>query len=184
MLDSLQPMVKLAAQNISVNLRLLTEQVYELSTESDLKDAGKSTEEISSFLEERANKVEYVWLGLYHLDGRKYGGYGEAPESIRDKSYFSMIQATNHRVVGEPEVIDGLIQIAVAVPVVVEEEVKYYLIGSYKYDVFHDVLSRINLGETGNAYILNDEGVIIGDKVLDNIQYGYHIYDKYPGEKK
>ena len=32
MLDSLQPMVKLATQNISVNLRFLTEQVYELST--------------------------------------------------------------------------------------------------------------------------------------------------------
>lgn len=183
MLDSLQPMVKLATQNISVNLRFLTEQVYELSTESILKDSGKSKEEISSFLEERANKVEYVWLGMYHLDGSKYGGFGAAPENIGDKPYFSMIRATNRRVVGEPEVIDGLIQIAVAVPILVEEEVKYYLIGSYKYDVFHDVLSRINLGETGNAYILNNEGDIIGDKVLDNIQYRYNIYDKYPDEK-
>ena len=41
----------------------------------------------------------------------------------------------------------------------------------------------MNLGETGAAYIVNEEGQIIGDKDMENIVKGVNVYEMYPDSK-
>ena len=41
-------------------------------------------------------------------------------------------------------------------------ETALYVMGAYKYDLLNDVISGINLGNTGMAYMVNREGVVTG----------------------
>lgn len=186
MINTMEPMVKIASQNVSSNLHLLTERIYQLSRRAEVKNmlvSGEEPAEMETFLEGEANRVEYVWIGIYHPDGSKFTGYGNAPADISDRKYFRFLQETGNIVIGEPEMQDDIIQLAVGIPLKTEEETAYYLIGSYKYDILNDVLSNMNLGETGAAYIVNEEGRIVGDKDVQNITKKMNVYDMYPDSK-
>ncbi|NBH81924.1 methyl-accepting chemotaxis protein [bacterium C-53] len=188
MLDTMQPMAKIASQNVSSNLHLLTERIYQLSQSVEIKtilqDSERDETDTETFLAERANEVEFVWIGIYHTDGSKYIGYGNAPEDITSQKYFQFLQQTGNIVIGEPAMLDNIVQLAVGMPLKTEEDTAYYLIGSYKYDILNDVLSNMNLGETGSAYIVNEDGVIVCDKDMENISKEVNVYDKYPESKE
>ena len=62
------------------------------------------------------------------------------------------------------------------------DETTGYLIGSYKYDLLNDVLSLLILGDTGSAYILNEDGLIIGHSDKNSIAQE-NVYDLYPAAK-
>ena len=186
MFNTMEPMAKIASQNVSSNLHLLTERIYQLSESTEVEEmlaSGKESPEMEVFLEGEANKVEFVWIGIYHTDGSKSTGYGNAPADISDRKYFKFLQETGNIVIGEPALQDDIIQLAVGIPLKTEEETVYYLVGSYKYDILNDVLSNMNLGETGTAYIVNEEGQIVGDKEMQNIEKKMNVYDMYPGSK-
>lgn len=186
MLDTMQPMVKTASQNVSSNLHLLTERMYQLSESAEIQEmliSGKESPDVVNFLEGESNKVEFVWIGIYHADGSKYTGYGNAPADISNQKYYGFLRQTGNIVIGEPLMQDNILQLAVGIPLKAEEETAYYLIGSYKYDILNDVLSNMNLGETGSAYIVNEEGKIVGDKEIENITKQINVYDEYPGSK-
>lgn len=62
MLDTMQPMARVASQNVSSNLHQLSEQMYRISVDSLLAEyleEGKE-EEIEQFLLERENEIEFV----------------------------------------------------------------------------------------------------------------------------
>ena len=124
-----------------------------------------------------------MWIGIYHTDGSKYTGYGNAPADVSDRKYFKFLEETGNIVIGEPALQDDIVQLAVGIPLKAEEDTVYYLVGSYKYDILNDVLSNMNLGETGAAYIVNEEGQIIGDKDMENIVKGVNVYEMYPDSK-
>lgn len=186
MLNTMEPMVKIASQNVSSNLHLLTERIYQLSESEKIKQmlsSGGEDPGMEAFLEGEANKVEFVWIGIYHTDGSKYTGYGKAPADVSDSKYYKFLQETGNIVIGEPAMQDDMIQLAVGIPLKTEEETAYYLVGSYKYDILNDVLSNMNLGETGTAYIVNEEGRIVGDRDMENIEKKMNVYDMYPDSK-
>ena len=47
-------------------------------------------------------------------------------------------------------------------PVKENGETALYVMGVYKYDLLNDVISSINLGRSGMAYMVNQEGVVTG----------------------
>lgn len=186
MLNTMEPMVKIASQNVSSNLHLLTERMYQLSESGEIKEmiaSGVEDAGMEAFLEGEANKVEFVWIGIYHTDGSKYTGYGNAPADVSDRKYFKFLEETGNIVIGEPALQDDIVQLAVGIPLKAEEDTVYYLVGSYKYDILNDVLSNMNLGEEGAAYIVNEEGQIIGDKDTENIVKRASVYEMYPDSK-
>lgn len=186
MFNTMEPMVKIASQNVSSNLHLLTERMYQLSESGEIREmiaSGVEDAGMEAFLEGEANKVEFVWIGIYHTDGSKYTGYGNAPADVSDRKYFKFLEETGNIVIGEPALQDDIVQLAVGIPLKAEEDTAYYLVGSYKYDILNDVLSNMNLGETGAAYIVNEEGQIIGDKDMENIVKGVNVYEMYPDSK-
>lgn len=181
MLDAMQPMARVASQNISSNLHQFSEQMYRISVDSVLTGslAAEDEEAVGEFLSERENEIEFVWLGVFHLDGSIYMGDENAPSQIKNEEYYKYIQETENRVIGKPYVERGIIQLAVIVPVSIEGELKYYAVGSYKYDLLNDVIGSINLGETGSCYIIDETGKIICDRETEKIEKGENVFELY-----
>lgn len=184
LLDNIQITARIASQGISSNLHLLTERMYNLSTEAVFLEDTSDTDAKQSRLDEAKLQIEFVWLSAYDLSGKKLYGDAEAPDSISDTKYFSFAAESQNLVIGEPYYENDTLQLCVLAPLKNEESaVTGYLVGSYKYDLLNDVLSMLILGDTGSACILNEEGKIIGDRNLQNIIDGKNIYEMYSSSK-
>ncbi len=183
LLDNLQMMTKTSSQNVSSNLHLLTDRMANLTLESTLSDPTADNTAKQKILDERKTRIEFVWLAAYDANGNKLFGDSSAPASIAEESYYQDIAETNNITIGEPYYADDIWQLSVGVPLKNGEDLYGYLIGSYKYDLLNDVLSNINIGIHGSAYMINEEGTIIADKDLDNMAKQTNIYKLY-GSKK
>lgn len=179
-LDNMQITARIAAQNISSNLHLLTERMYNFSTENVFIHDYVSVEEKQARFDTIKQQIEFVWLAAYNTSGEKLYGDASAPDTISDTKYYSLMSQTGNITIGEPYYADNILQLCVGVPLESEENVTGYLIGSYKYDLLNDVLSPLVLGDTGSACILNENGDIIGDRNLQNIIDKANVYDLYP----
>lgn len=179
-LDNMQITARIAAQNISSNLHLLTERMYNFSTEAVFIHNYVSVEEKQARFDTIKQQIEFVWLAAYNTSGEKLYGDASAPASISDTKYYSLMAQTGNITIGEPYYADNILQLCVGVPLKSEENITGYLIGSYKYDLLNDVLSPLVLGDTGSACIINENGEIIGDRNLQNIIDKVNVYDLYP----
>ncbi len=179
-LDNMKISARIASQSISSNLHLLSERIYNISIEQIFSDNTVAKEKKQIRIDEIKSQIEFVWLSVYDLSGQKLYGDELAPDSIKNTKYFSYLKETENTTIGEPYYENNILQFCIGIPLKMEEDITGYLIGSYKYDVLNDVLSMLILGNTGNAYILNEEGVIIGDRNLKNIVLQQNIYDLYP----
>lgn len=180
LLDALQPMVKTASQNVSANLHLLTDRMANIALDSDLADDSIAVEKKIAILDENESRIEFVWLAAYDLEGNQLYG-NEAPTSIADKQYYLDIQTTGNLVISEPFYENNIFQLCVGAPLMKDGDTYGYLIGSYKYDIINDVLTTINLGQTGSAYIINKDGTVIADKDTENMKNAMNLYEQNTG---
>lgn len=183
LLDNLEITAKTSSQNISANLHLLTDRMANLTLEKALTEEDSDSEEKQRVLDERESRIEFVWLGGYDKAGKKLYGDAAAPENIKEEKYYTYLEKTGNIVIAEPYYDNDIWQLCVAIPVKKDGEIYSYLVGSYKYDMLNDVLSNINIGTTGSAYIINEKGDIIADKNLKNMKKHDNVYDLY-GSKK
>lgn len=183
MIDNMQITARIAAQNLSSNLHLLTERMYQLSNEQILQNPSASISDKQTRLDTAKLEVEFIWLSAYDLSGKKLYGDDLAPASVADHKYFTSMAETGNIVIGEPHYENDLLQICVGIPLKNGDTPVGYLIGSYKYDLLNDVLSMLILGNTGSSYILNEDGKIIGGRDLQNVIDQKNIYDLYPSTK-
>ena len=178
--DSLPVMARVSAQNISSNLHLLADRMDSLAQEDKLVDSSSSNDEKKKFLNEHKQRIEFVWIAIYDASGQKMYGDDISPHSIENKEYFKHLTATNNITIGEPNYDNDIWQISVGIPLTDKKGEFYaYLIGSYKYDMLNDVLSNINIGASGLAYITDTEGNIIANKNISNMKKRENLYDLY-----
>lgn len=185
LLDNMQITARIASQNISSNMHLLTERMYNLSTEPVFTNDSSGLVPKQLRLDEAKLQIEFVWLSAYDLSGQKLYGDESAPDSITDTHYYEHLGETENMVISDPFFENDTLQLCVGAPIKSGKDGKVigYLIGSYKYDLLNDVLSMLILGNTGTAYIINEEGTIIGDRNFQNIIDGKCIYDIFPASK-
>ena len=165
LLDNMQLTARTAAQNITSNLHLLTERMYNFSTETVFLDDTVSETKKQERFDAIKSQIELLWLSAYDTSGKKLYGDLSAPKSISNTQYFSKMTQTENLVIGEPYYNNSLLQLCVGAPLKNEDgNVKGYLVGGYKYDLIDDVLSQLVLGNTGSACIINENGDIIGDR--------------------
>lgn len=178
--DSLPVMARVSAQNISSNLHLLADRMDSLAQEDKLVDSSSSNDEKKKFLNEHKQRIEFVWIAVYDASGQKMYGDDISPHSIENKEYFKHLSATNNITIGEPDYDNDIWQISVGIPLTDKKGEFYaYLIGSYKYDMLNDVLSNINIGASGLAYIADTEGNIIANKNISDMEKQENLYDLY-----
>lgn len=178
--DSLQVTARISAQNISSNLHLLADRMDSLAQEDILLNPSMNNEQKQNILESYKERIEFVWIAAYDLSGNKIYGDTSAPSSIKEWESYSYLEETANITIGTPEYKDNIWQLSVGIPLNSTEGTPVtYLIGSYKYDLLNDVLSNINIGNGGLAYITNSSGDIIADKDIISMKKKRNLYKLY-----
>ena len=112
-------------------------------------------------LTEAAKIYELYTIGLYTPEGRLVQGINTAPETL-DNEFFSLLQETNNLTTDASTKFQDGLGITMGMPVKEDGETVLYVVGVYKYDALNDVISSINLGRHGIAYMANHGGDVIG----------------------
>lgn len=184
LLESLQITARISAQNVSSNLHLLADRMDSIAQEKELGDSSVTKDEKQQILDDYKQRIEFVWLAAYDASGEKIYGDEIAPSSIADKEYYEDLAVTNNITIGEPDYDNDIWQLSVGIPIMDSEGEFYaYLVGSYKYDMLNDVLSNINVGAGGRAYIIDHEGNIIANKDVADMDKKENLYEMYGTNK-
>ena len=112
-------------------------------------------------LEEAAEIYEFYSIALYDLEGRFLQGIDGAPELL-DGGLLSLLRETDNLTTDASTIYQGKLGITMGMPVKENGETALYLVGVYKYDALNDVISSINLGREGMAYMVDREGTVTG----------------------
>ena len=88
-------------------------------------------------------------------------GLDAAPESL-DSGFLSLLEQTDNLTIDSSTIYQGRLGITMGMPVKESGETAFYVMGVYKYDTLNDVISSINLGKSGMAYMVNREGAVTG----------------------
>ncbi len=175
LLDSLQPMARQAAKTVEANIHMLADRMmtiagdprmYPTSVRSDGTGVSDSntdavTESRNAVLEEASEIYELYTIALYDLDGRQVQGIHNAPENL-DSGFFALLKETDNLTIDSSTIYQDNLGITIGMPVKADGETILYVMGVYKYDTLNDVISSINLGKNGMAYMVNREGIVTG----------------------
>ena len=182
LLDSLQPMARQSAKTVEANMRMLAERMMMLAGDSrmNIVDIGGNVTESGhdgktaadgweAVLTEAAEIYEFYTIALYDLNGRLVQGIDGAPESL-DDGFFAMLKETDNLTTYNSTIFQDNLGITMGMPVKENGETAFYLVGVYKYDMLNDVLSSINIGKNGMAYMVNREGIVTGHPDQSKVQ--------------
>ena len=182
LLDSLQPMARQSAKTVEANIRILAERMMMLAGDSrmNIVDIGGNVTESGhdgeaaangweAVLTEAAEIYEFYTIALYDLSGRLVQGIDGAPESL-DDGFFAMLKETDNLTTYNSTIFQDNLGITMGMPVKENGETAFYLVGVYKYDMLNDVLSSINIGKSGMAYMVNREGIVTGHPDQSKVQ--------------
>ncbi len=193
LLDSLQPMARQSAKTVEANVHMLADRMMILAADPRIYASGAEaaqpqpdadTIRISrdDLLAEAAEIYELHTIALYGTDGQLLQGIGSAPSRLED-SFFSLLKETDNLTIASSTIFQNQLGITVGMPVKGEEETALYLVGVYKYDTLNDVISSINMGKNGMAYIVNREGIITGHPDQSVILAGNTLLQAEGGNK-
>ena len=175
LLDSLQPMVRQSSKTVEANIHILADRMMAiggdyrmhsvsisgndgLPSQDDNEAIRKNRETV---LTEAAEIYELHTIALYNLDGQLLQGIEGAPESL-DDGFFTLLQETDNLTTHSATIFQDNLGIAMGMPVKENGETSMYVVGVYKYDTIHDIISSINIGKNGMAYMVNGEGTVVG----------------------
>ena len=175
LLDSLQPMARQSAKTVEANIHMLADRMMALAGghgietaaaagldgEPSRPDAAAAWANRAGVLKEAAETYEFYTVALYGLDGRLVQGIDGAPEKL-DGSFFALLKETDNLTTDASTLFQGKLGITMGMPVRENGETVLYMMGVYKYDLLNDVISSINLGRSGMAYMVNQEGLVTG----------------------
>ena len=188
LLDSLQPMARQSSKTVEANIHMLADRMMTIAGDARMKtvalpeepepdageaeaapeepsaprpDAAATRENREAVLKEAAEIYEFYTVALYDLDGRLLQGIDGAQEAL-DSGFFALLKETDNLTTDSSTLYQGKLGITMGMPVKENGETVLYVVGIYKYDTLDDVISSINLGRTGMAYMVNQEGVVTG----------------------
>ncbi len=179
--ELLEHLTKISSQTVEGNLHMLADRIFSISDNKVLSDSNATIEQKQQALTEFSSGIEFVWLSLYTTDGKYYCGDSNSPKDISNTALFQGIKATENLMVSDTEYTDNQLQIIIGAPVKGENDVLYYVVGSYKYDVLNDVLSNLHIGYSGYAMIVNENGIIMAHPDVNIVQNKTNISQLYEG---
>ena len=153
---------KTAATAIDNRLGSSRRLLEEIGTIPEISDKEASLESKLAILESKVKKYNLLGLDVADLSGNTLKG-----ENIMDTEYFkSAAEGTTY--ISSP-VIDGGSQIIfVAAPVwkggIYSSEIDGVVYTKLSGTFLSDIVSKIQIGETGGAYIINENGTTIAHK--------------------
>ena len=170
LLDSLQPMARQSSKTVEANIHMLADRMMTIAGDSRMSSTGTDDVQLDTavirknrkeVLTEAAEIYELHTIALYDLQGRLIQGIDGAPENLED-NFFALLKETDNLTTSSSTIFDGKLGITMGMPVKENQETAFYVVGVYKYDALNDVISSINLGRHGTAYMVNREGLVTG----------------------
>lgn len=168
LLDSLQPMARQSAKTMEANIHMLADRMMNIASHprmngavSNSMNAAAISENRKIVLKEAAEIYEFYTIALYDLNGRLVQGIGDASENL-DSQFFSLLKETDNLTIDTSTIYQDKLGVTMGMPVKEDGKTVLYVMGVYKYDLLNDVISSINLGRSGMAYMVNREGIVTG----------------------
>lgn len=170
LLDSLQPMARQSSKTVEANIHMLADRMMTIAGDSRMSSTGTDNARLDTavirknrkeVLTEAAEIYELHTIALYDLQGRLIQGIDGAPENLED-NFFALLKETDNLTTSSSTIFDGKLGITMGMPVKENQETVFYVVGVYKYDTLNDVISSINLGKHGTAYMVNRDGLVTG----------------------
>lgn len=185
LLDTLQPMAKTAAKSVEGNLHMMADRLFLIRDNPVFQDEEATKQQQLEALEHVKGGIEFVWLGLYGPDGKLLTGSDGSPESLEGRALLTSMTETANLVIDDTVVGNQGLEFAVGTPVLDGEgAIRSFIVGSYKYDVLNDVLSNINIGSNGTAFIINGDGLLMAHRDVKLVTDGHTLQDLYAGTKE
>ena len=195
LLDSLQPMARQSAKTVEANIHMLADRMMVLAGDSRMSIVGfgGGEEETSgadaemegwqAVLTEAAEIYEFYTIALYDQNGSLVQGIDGAADSL-NADFLALLQETDNLTTYTNTIYQDKLGITIGMPVKAEGETAYYLVGVYKYDALNDVLSSINIGKTGMAYMVNREGIVTGHPDQERVKAGATLLELSGGNEE
>ncbi|MEY8268374.1 methyl-accepting chemotaxis protein [Lachnospiraceae bacterium 64-25] len=173
LLDSLQPMAWQSAKTVESNIHMLADRMMTIAGDSRLGteaaadretgalDVGTLKANRDAVLTEAAEIYELYTIGLYDLEGGLIQGISGAPERL-ENGFFELLKETDNLTTDASTMFEDHLGITMGMPVKENGETTLYVMGVYKYDTLNDVISNINLGRHGMAYMVSHTGTVAG----------------------
>ena len=170
LLDSLQPMARQSAKTVEANVHMLADRMMTLAGDPRIHasetgpgqtDAETIRADREKILTEASEIYELHTIALYDIEGQLLQGTDSTPARL-EEPFFSLLKETDNLTIASTTIFRNQLGITIGMPVHSGEETALYMVGVYKYDMLNDVISSINIGKNGMAYIVNREGVITG----------------------
>ena len=173
LLDSMQPMARQSAKTVEANIHMLADRMMSIAADSRMGESAAADPETGAVnagllrtnrnlvLTEAAEVYELHTIALYDLNGRLIQGISGAPESL-NSSFFALLQETDNLTTDASTRFQDQLGITMGMPVKIDGETALYVVGVYKYDTLNDVISSINLGRHGMAYMVSHTGAVTG----------------------
>ncbi len=178
LLETLRPIAKTASQSVEGNLHMMADRLVMVRSNAVFTDPSIPAREKQNTLDYVESGIEFVWLALYLPDGTLYTGSDDSPASIAGRTIYSLMEETQNLVIDDTAVGQSGLELAIGTPVFAEgseNKLLYYLVGSYKYDVLNDIMSSINLGTHGSAFIINESGQLMAHRDSSLVLNGTHL---------
>lgn len=180
--DILPSMIKTASQSIEGNMHMLSDRIFMIGDNDAFTNPRSSLEEKKAVLDKAQTGIEFMWLGLYDAGGQLYLGDENCPAAISGRKMFAQMGETQNLVIDDVASSSNGLELAIGMPVLSDGEILYYLVGSYKYDVLNDVLSNINLSANGKAFIVSQEGQVMGNRDTKLVEENTSLADSLQSE--
>ncbi|MDR1165112.1 MAG: response regulator [Deltaproteobacteria bacterium] len=163
LLNVLQPMSKSASQNLESKLHTLVDRFYLIRNNSILSSTSVAISGKKKIIDRTMTTINFEWLGLYDSEGSLITGSDFAPFRLTTRKIWDLLNVTANVVIEDTSVGETGLEVAMGIPIWSTEQLSktvkpaFYLVGSYSYDVIHEIISNLNIGPHGTAFIVNKD---------------------------
>jgi len=174
--ETMRPMARTAALAVQGNLHMLSDRIFLIRNYGVFTNPAATIQEKQNVLTRAESGIEFVWLGLYSVEGELETGSTLSPPRLGD-DILSGMRATRNLVISDTSMgPDGELQIVVGTPVLVDNQTVNYIVGSYKYDILNDILDNITISSNCRAFIINEKGKFIAHRNVEQVIAGGTIF--------
>ncbi|MDR3153443.1 MAG: response regulator [Deltaproteobacteria bacterium] len=167
LLNVLQPMAKSASQSLESKMHTLVDRLYLIRDSSVLSSTSVALSGKKKIIYRTMGSLNFLWLGFYDFNGSLLTGSDGAPYSLGNRKLWRLMSQTANVVIEDTVVGDDGLEIAVGIPVWSTEQTPddpkpaFGLVGGYSYDVIYEIISNLNIGPHGTAFIVNEDGAFM-----------------------
>jgi signal transduction histidine kinase/CheY-like chemotaxis protein len=183
LLDVMRPTARTAALSLEANLHTMVDRFYVIKSSAMLRNPNALPTTKQETLNGFMNSVELAWLCLYSPNGGLLTGSDNCPVSISGRRLLDKLKTNRDLFIEDTSVGNTGLEIVMGVPVYtwnqdpLTDDPAQYLVGSYYYDLIGEIVNTLSIGSNGAAYIINDQGVIIGSLILGQVYGRQHLIE-------